>query len=375
MPQVVWADRLTLPPDSTGKATGMVPVAVTGGTLYLPASVMVDATGNTIDSATAAPAGTERGLITRNIPSGTQPVSLAAIPTVTEKQDQTANVALRVPTTTTAGAVTIEVSQDGTDWVPAGAVRQDNSYAENPVPLAYFPGTNGTRVYALSIDAFTLIRVKLTTAIVGAGNVVVTISAVAGGIEPVVATRARKVASYSAFYRTATRPYKLGPSMTANTRKQVATIHHAATATKTVRIRRAMFCIYANTVAGEANIDLVRITTAPATGNPAITPGVLDSSDVAAEATCLALPTTAATEAALIGSQYVSLGATGAAATTNPPPIGQWMDLYQPAPDDDEMKQPTIRAGVLEGWAIVLDHTATSPVSMGAWIEFTEEAP
>jgi hypothetical protein len=77
----------------------------------------------------------------------------------------------------------------------------------------------------------------------------------------------------------------------------------------------------------------------------------------------------------LIGSQYVSLGATGAAATTNPPPIGQWMDLYQPAPDDDEMKQPTIRAGVLEGWAIVLDHTATSPVSMGAWIEFTEEAP
>jgi hypothetical protein len=75
MPQVAWADRLTLPPDSTGKPTGMVPVAVAGGTLYLPASVMVDAAGNTIDSATAAPAGTERGLVTRNIPSGTQPVS------------------------------------------------------------------------------------------------------------------------------------------------------------------------------------------------------------------------------------------------------------------------------------------------------------
>jgi hypothetical protein len=75
MPQVAWADRLTLPPDSTGKPTGMVPVAVAGGTLYLPASVMVDAAGNTIDSAAAAPAGTERGLVTRNIPSGSQAVS------------------------------------------------------------------------------------------------------------------------------------------------------------------------------------------------------------------------------------------------------------------------------------------------------------
>lgn len=36
---------------------------------------LYDSSGNSIGSATAAPAGTERGLITRNIPNGTQTVS------------------------------------------------------------------------------------------------------------------------------------------------------------------------------------------------------------------------------------------------------------------------------------------------------------
>lgn len=36
---------------------------------------LYDSAGNGIDSATAAPAGTERGIITRNIPNGTQTVS------------------------------------------------------------------------------------------------------------------------------------------------------------------------------------------------------------------------------------------------------------------------------------------------------------
>jgi len=40
----------------------------------------LDGAGNQIESATTAPAGTERGLITRNIPSGTQPISAASLP-------------------------------------------------------------------------------------------------------------------------------------------------------------------------------------------------------------------------------------------------------------------------------------------------------
>jgi hypothetical protein len=41
----------------------------------------------------------------------------------------TANVGIRVPTTVDGrGGHDRGVSQDGTDWVPAGAVRQDNSF-------------------------------------------------------------------------------------------------------------------------------------------------------------------------------------------------------------------------------------------------------
>jgi hypothetical protein len=332
----------------------------------------------------------------------TQPVSLAALPTVTEKQDQTANVAttwtsatalntttatyaatgygtanigVRVPTTTTAGAITIEVSQDGTDWVPAGAVRQDNSYPENPVPLAYFPGVNGTRVYAVSIDAFTLIRVRLSTVIVGAGNVVVTISAVAGGIEPFVATRPRKVATYRAVYRLAARPYPLTKALTANTRTQYATIHHAATATKTVRIRRVEVQMESTSAAAIFWIDLVRITAAPATGNPAITPAVAEGSDSAAEATCLALPTTAGTEGATYATTEWWLPQTLVQAGANPAqPIGRH-DLLAIDPRDHDLKVPTIRAGVLEGYAVIVDTQQATSIAGQIVIEFTEEAP
>jgi hypothetical protein len=402
MAQPVFADRVILPPNSTGTPTGWFAAAVAGGTLYLPGTVLTDAAGNSIDAATGAPAGTERGLIVRPIPSGTQAVSLAAVPTVTEKQDQTANVAttwtsasalntttatyaatgygtanvgIRVPTTVTAGAVTIEVSQDGTDWVPAGAVRQDNSYPENPIPLAYFPGTNGTRIYALSVDAFTLIRVKLSTVIVGAGNVVITISAVAGGIEPVVATRVRKTASYRAVFRATTRPYRLSNAFTANTRKQYATIHHAAASTRTVRLQRVQVVIVANTVAAaNLSVDLIRITTAPVTGAPAITPAPTDGSDVVAEATCLALPGTAATEAGgPLGTGQWALGITGALPTTNPPPTIPPYDLWLAGGDD--MKAPTIRAGVLEGFAVTIDADSASTVAAFVVVEFTEEGP
>src|SRR4051812_28192140 len=43
-------------------------------------------------------------------------------------------IGVTVPTTVTAGAVTIETSLDGTNWTQAGSVRVDNSQAENVVP-------------------------------------------------------------------------------------------------------------------------------------------------------------------------------------------------------------------------------------------------
>lgn len=287
-----------------------------------------------------------------------------------------ANVAINVPSTITAGVVTLEVSHDGTTYYPAGAVRIDNSYAENVISLAYAPGINGNRNYLISLDAFTNVRARLSTVITGTGTVNVALVVGQQGVEPLVATRTRKAPTYHAFYRTTTRAYALDFTFTANTRKQYATIHHAASATKTVRLRRVRFWPYANLVAAsDLRVDLVRLTTAPATGNPAITPTPADTGDPVAEATCLALPTTAGTEGALLTSVPVPVGITGAASTANPPSPGTPVDLLNLANYDDEAKMPTIRAGVLEGWAISLDSNAANRFTGFAEIEFTEEAP
>lgn len=98
----------------------------------------------------------------------------------------TATVSIQTPSTATAGVITIEVSDDGTTWYPAGAVRIDNTLAENVVQVAG-PGIAQSRMYAVSTDAMTHIRARLSTAIVGTGNTVVRIGLVAGGIEPLVA--------------------------------------------------------------------------------------------------------------------------------------------------------------------------------------------
>jgi hypothetical protein len=286
-------------------------------------------------------------------------------------------IGVTVPSTVTAGAVTIETSLDGTNWTQAGSVRVDNSFAENVVPLAFWPGTNGTRQYLVSLDALTQVRVRLSTVIVGTGNVTVIIAPAQQGVEPLVAQRSRKVATYRALYRAAARPYRLSNLFVANTRKQYATIHHAATATRTVKLRRVAIGLDSVNPAAIFSADLVRITTAPATGNPAITPARATQADAAAEATCLALPTTAATEdAAVYSSLMWNVGTTGAGSTVSPMPPIQWWDLLGiSAGFDDEAKQPEIRAGVLEGFAVTLDLNAASTLTGYVMIEFTEETP
>jgi len=143
----------------------------------------------------------------------TVPVSIASIPTVTEKQDQpasgsgtwtsatgantavtaavtgygTATCAITVPSTITAGVISLEVSADGgTTYMAAGAVRVDNGLAENVISLQLTAGTANNRMYSMSTDAMTHVRARLSTVITGTGNVVVTLVTIAGGIEPLV---------------------------------------------------------------------------------------------------------------------------------------------------------------------------------------------
>jgi len=143
------------------------------------------------------------------------PVSLPAPPTITEKQDQpastnatwtsatganttvtvnttgygTATISIQVPSTVTAGVISIEVSDDaGTTYYPAGSVRVDNGLAENVVSLQLTAGTANSRMYAASVDAMTQVRARLSTVITGTGNVLVRVGVIAGGIEPLVST-------------------------------------------------------------------------------------------------------------------------------------------------------------------------------------------
>jgi hypothetical protein len=184
-----------------------------------------------------------------------------------------------------------------------------------------------------------------------------------------------RLATYAAVYRLTSRPYALSNAFTANTRKQFATLHHAAVSTKNVRIRRVQVSFESSTVAAITAADLVFITSAPATGNPAITPTPLNRGDAAADATALALPTTGGTEGALVNSIEYNLGVTGAVSVLNPPPAVEWIDLYDSdgIAGDDAAKALVLRAGQLEGVAVVLDCNAASTVKGFVRIVFTEE--
>ena len=185
--------------------------------------------------------------------------------------------------------------------------------------------------------------------------------------------RPRKIATYRAVYRLAT-PASLSFAHSANTRKQWATIFHASSATKTVRIRGVWLNVTSTSAATVLWCDLVRLSSAttPATGNPAITPAPHDTSDTV-EATCLALPTTAGTESGTLSALEYSLGITGSAPTTVPVPVIPWVALYEPQAGDDEAKLPTIRSGIAEGFAVSVVSTIASTIGGQVMIEFTEE--
>jgi len=185
-----------------------------------------------------------------------------------------------------------------------------------------------------------------------------------------------KLVTYQAVFRLAARPYSLSHVFGAAGRFQYATIHHTALSTKTVRIRHATIAIEDSNATNILTAELIRITTAPATGNPAITPTPSSAGDGAAESICLSLPTTPATEAGLFGICEWNLGNTAGVSTTNPPPSLIFQDLIHPgsASEKDSAAQfPTMRAGVLEGWAVTLDVSAAVTVKGFIIITFTEE--
>lgn len=272
--------------------------------------------------------------------------------------------------------VTFEISPDNTNWFPVSMNREDNGLADTtsgPLPA------NAVRAWTMGAPGLNFFRVRATAWTSGTANVVI----VSGTypFEPLVAVRPRLVATYGAAYRVAvtTGNLWLGPTFVANTDKQLATIYHAASATKTVRIR--FFSITLEGAGGSAGtfgfeIRQLSATTAPATGAPAITPRSFDSSDAAAEATCLALPGTAGSDAAVnspVSNHFVWFAGVGAA-VVDPSRAGQEIVLHN-SRDAFDRKPLTMRAGVAEGFALVGRCNAATSLNYTAYAEFTEEAP
>ena len=198
-----------------------------------------------------------------------------------------------------------------------------------------------------------------------------------------VVVRRRKIReSYTAVYRLAEAAARLDQTFThvANTNKQWATLHHTAAATKEIRLQQVKVYIVAWSVASQGILELRELssTTAPATGNPAITPRAHRIGTGAAEAIALYLPTTQGSEAAAnspLGHSVIDTGIEAAGSTVNPFPQIVPIVLYDASAEDDEVLPPTAPVGVYGGWAVMLRTVGTPAVRLTVVYKFTEEIP
>lgn len=189
--------------------------------------------------------------------------------------------------------------------------------------------------------------------------------------------------SYTAVFRLGEAAARLDQTFTqvANTTKQWATLHHTAVAsTKETRLLKCVVYITAWSVATQGVLELRQLsaTTAPATGNPAITPTAHRRGGTAAECVCLYLPTTQGTEAAVdkpLASIPIDYGIMGAVSTINPLPYPTGIVLYDAADEDPEMNPPTLPVGTLDGWGVVLRTVSNPAVRMTVVMRFSEETP
>jgi hypothetical protein len=196
--------------------------------------------------------------------------------------------------------------------------------------------------------------------------------------------RRRKIReTYSAVFRLAEAAARLDQTFTqvANTTKQWLTIYHTAAATKEVRLQRLWLYITSDTIAGiQGIIELRELTgaTAPATGNPAITPKPRRVGGAAAEAVCLYLPTTQGSETAAnqpLGHVPFDTGISGAVSTLNPVPVLTPVVLFDANAEDDEALQPVLPVGTAGGWAAVIRTVGAPVLRCTAIATFTEEIP
>jgi hypothetical protein len=180
---------------------------------------------------------------------------------------------------------------------------------------------------------------------------------------------------YVADFRLASRPYALSKTTVGtNTRTQFAVAWHAAAATRSAYLRKCTFQLESVNASGIFGVELHGVVSIPVTGNPDITIAALKRGGTASQVTAMALPTSAANDLGAttrIASREFIIGSTGAAPTTNPPVVVPEIVLWESAGFGGE--HPTLRAGFLEGWAVIIDATIAATIKCFVRMEFWEE--
>lgn len=240
------------------------------------------------------------------------------------------------------------------DSIPAAGL-----YAWNPAS-AQFERLDGTAANGLEVDVTRMPNVVISSL----PNVV---------ISSMPAVVPKRVSTYSAVFKLATRPFPLSHAFAAAGRKQYGTLYKTSAQNVTVRLLSCRVAVESVSVACVVGAELRRLTatTTPATGNPAITPQAHLPSDTP-QATALALPTTAGNEGNLIAFAHYNLGVTAGGSTVNPPPAASWVELLPSVPFGD-LSLLEARAANNEGFCLTLDCSAAATVDALVMMTWTEE--
>lgn len=184
----VATDVVELPVDGSGKKTGF---ALAASGLYIPASVLTDDAGATIDTAIAILAGTEKGIVTRSFVQGPTPVtasgSLVTVgSTVTSPVVAAANATITLSGTyaPVAGTTLVfEASDDnGTTWFPVACAREDSGLSEN----SHYLVSSQAVMWTTACPGFTHLRARLAGTGLTSGALTVRITSGTLPFEPTV---------------------------------------------------------------------------------------------------------------------------------------------------------------------------------------------
>jgi hypothetical protein len=284
----------------------------------------LDGAGNALASSSTTPAGTEQALIVRNIPSGTQTVSVSGTVPVSGTFWQATQPVSIASTVTVSGTVT---SNQGT----ANATPWNENLAQV-----------GGSAITLRSGAFGQAAVPVYNNAMRLNTFTAALNAVSSG------------------------------ALVANTSKQVLSIEHAATSTKTVRIRRILISGWVSTASAAAAATIewrVFYGTAASSAGTVVTVQKTNAASPTPEAAVKSIPTIVAATGPIMGPTVSN--ATGTAGLV----IGTLVPSYTfyDWQESGETEPLTLRAGQLESLVLAVQSTSTPTVTIHATIIFTEE--